>query len=215
MNGFAFELGGVSLRALPNRALWWPDQNVLCVSDLHLGKAERLARRGGSLLPPFEVDETLGRLDEIIAELAPRHVICLGDSFDDDAAGQNLDERARLWLIRQMAGRRWTWIIGNHDPGPVDLGGEYLLEVAVGPLIFRHIAEQGARNEVSGHYHPKVRAAGIEPSPAFVVDTRRLVLPAFGTYTGGLDARHPSLRSLFDPICLAITTGRRALPIPI
>ena len=189
MNEFAFSLRNAQLCALPSGGLWWAAESLLVVSDLHLGKSERMARRGGAMLPPYEIAETLSRLEAEIERCGARTVLCLGDSFDDIETAGQLSEKDSVWLTRLMGGREWIWIEGNHDPGPVDLGGTHLAEWAHGPLIFRHIAEPDARGEISGHYHPKAtlvtRARAIS-RPAFLVDDTRLILPAFGTYTGGL-----------------------------
>ncbi|PRX38344.1 putative phosphoesterase [Meinhardsimonia xiamenensis] len=218
MSGHVFTLAGAALEARGSGALWWPERGILAVSDLHLGRSERVARLGGALLPPYESAATLARLEAEIAALAPRSVVCLGDSFDDDAAGHALDEKARLWLTRLMAGRSWTWIAGNHDPGPPALGGSHLAELPAPPLTFRHIARRGASGEVSGHYHPKARLALGGRSltrPCFLVDRKRVILPAFGAYTGGLDCRDPALTGLMQKGALAILTGPRPHPIPM
>lgn len=206
----AFSLAGAALAALPSGALWWPDRGLLCVSDLHLGKSERLARRGGALLPPYEAQDTLTRLDADLETTGASRVICLGDSFDD--ADAVLGESERLWLLRLMAGRDWTWILGNHDPAPMGLGGTHLTELALGPLTFRHIAAGG--HEVSGHYHPKARLGGTA-RPCFLIDTRHAILPAYGTYTGGLWCHDPALARLMAPGALAILTGKRTFAIPV
>ena len=214
MNDHAFTLAGAVLRALPSGALHWPDEQLLCVSDLHLGKSERLARRGGALLPPYETQETLARLDADLAATGARRVICLGDSFDDAAAADALEEAARLWLARMMAGRDWCWIAGNHDPAPPGLGGSHRASLQAGPLLFRHIAEPGARGEVSGHFHPKASLAG-QSRPCFLLDGARLILPAYGAYTGGLRCTDPVLAALMQADALAILTGARALVVPM
>lgn len=213
MSAYDFRLCETALTALPSGALYWADQGVLVVSDLHLGKSERIARRSGVLLPPYEVTETLSRLDADIATTAPRLVICLGDSFDDLEAADLAEDHA-LWLMRLMAGRRWVWIEGNHDPGPVDLGGEHRTELTLGPLTFRHIALLGARGEVSGHYHPKMRVAG-QSRRCFLLDGTRVILPAYGTYTGGLSSDSLAFSGLMEDGAIAILTGRKALPVPI
>lgn len=215
MNGYPFTLAEAELTALPCGALYWPAQKLLCVSDLHLGKAERAARRSLSPLPPYETQDTLARLEEAMEMTGAETVICLGDSFDDDAAARALPRADQLWIAKLQAGRRWIWIEGNHDPGPVDLGGEHLAELSLGPLTFRHIAEPAARGEVSGHYHPKAGLRG-RWRPAFLVDRTRLILPAFGTYTGGLRSPDPALSALMAPEALAILTGdsARAIPMP-
>jgi hypothetical protein len=216
MNAHAFTLAGEPLEARPAGALWLPRHRTLVVSDLHLGKSERMARRGGALLPPYEVTETLSRLEAEIAATDPDAVLCLGDSFDDPAAAAALPDEALLWLLRLQAGRRWLWVEGNHDPGPIGLGGSHHDTVTLGPLTFRHIADPSARAEVSGHYHPKCDLPGGGRSrPAFLYDADRLILPAFGAYTGGLRATSAVLQSLFPGGGLAVLTGRKALAMPM
>ena len=218
MNSLPFPFAGETLAALPSGALHWPDWALLCVSDLHLGKAERMARRGGPALPPYEARETLDRLAADIAATAPETVICLGDSFDDDAAMRALEAGARERLASLMAGRRWIWIAGNHDPGPVDLGGTHRAEHREGALTFRHIATGGGGGEVSGHYHPKARLAlrGRRLTRrCFLVDSRRLVLPAYGTYTGGLYSHSDTLTALMDADARAILLADPPLAMPM
>lgn len=214
----AFIFAGTELVARPSGALWWPAQALLCVSDLHLGKSERMARRGGAMLPPYEIRDTLARLEREIHATDAQTIVCLGDSFDDLDAGRNLDEANRLWLARLMAGRRWVWIEGNHDPGPVDMGGTHLAELPVPPLTFRHIARPGAAAEVSGHYHPKTRLGLRGRSVAracFLYDSDRVILPAFGTFTGGLRTDDAVLDGLMRDEAVAVLTGPRALAMPM
>lgn len=213
MTSHAFTLHDADLIALPSGALHWPAERCLVVSDLHFGKSGRMARRGGTLLPPYEVRATLEKLESDIEATAPARVICLGDSFDDLAAVGELEDQARLWLAKLMAGRDWIWIEGNHDAGPVEIGGSHRAELRLGPLTFRHIAT-AAGAEVSGHYHPKARLGGTA-RPCFLVDRDRLILPAYGHYTGGLPCEDPVLQSLMLPQALAILTGPRAIPLPM
>ncbi|MBY4895028.1 ligase-associated DNA damage response endonuclease PdeM [Rhodobacteraceae bacterium N5(2021)] len=219
MNALAFTFCGAPLRALPSGALHWPGQATLVVSDLHLGKTERTARRGGPILPPYEVIETLDRLLHDIATTQPRTVICLGDSFDDLTAARATQGAVSERLAPALAGRRWVWIEGNHDPGPVDLGGEHLRDLTLGPLTFRHIAQPTAPGEVSGHYHPKarVRTKGRNITRrCMLIDDNRLILPAYGTYTGGLFSHEPVLSDLMATNAKAILMGPSptALPMP-
>ena len=205
---------GETLHLLPSGGLFWPARTLLAVSDLHLGKSERLARRGGSLLPPYETQATLEKLDRDLEATRATTVICLGDSFDDLAAADGIEDASRLWLIRLMAGKDWTWITGNHDPGPLDLGGTHRAELKLTPFTFRHIAEPKEKAEISGHYHPKASLAG-RSRPCFLADAQRLILPAYGTYTGGLRAHDASLTALMAKDALAILTGPRVLAIPM
>ena len=218
MSGFDFSLNGAALTALPSGALWWAEPRLLVVSDLHLGKSERIARRGGTMLPPYEVRDTLERLEADVAVTAPQTVVCLGDTFDDLSAMDNLPEAETLWLTRLMAGRHWIWIEGNHDPGPTAFGGTHLAELHQSPLTFRHIANPSAMAEVSGHYHPKARlsAQGAALSrPCFLIDANRVILPAYGTYTGGLRTDDTALCGLMAPNALAVLIGKTAHAIPM
>jgi len=212
-------LAGTALAALHSGALWWPDEAMLCVADLHLGKSERIARHGGALLPPYETAETLDRLAADIARHAPRVVVCLGDSFDDRAGADALMPENSARLATLGAGRDWIWIAGNHDPAPLSVAGRHLAEVARGPLTFRHIARPVADGgEISGHWHPKARVAlrGRTISrPCFLTDGARLILPAYGAYTGGLRADHPDLAALLSKSARAILTGTPALTVPL
>ncbi len=218
MNKIAFSFSDQQLIALGSGALWWPDQGLLCVSDLHLGKSERIARRGGPTLPPYESRETLTRLAGDLAQTGATTVICLGDSFDDLDASGALAAEDKQQITTLQAGRRWIWIEGNHDPGPVDMGGTHLSEWGRHGLIFRHIAQQNGVGEISGHYHPKVslNARGrVITRPAFLLDRSRLILPAYGAYTGGLRSSAEALTNLMAPDARAILTGAQPQLIPM
>ena len=204
--------------ALGSGALWWPDENLLVVSDLHLGKSERIARRGGTSLPPYDTRDTLNRLAADLALFHARTVICLGDSFDDLAASEALPDAERQWIFRLQAGRRWVWIEGNHDPGPVEFGGSHLADLPISPLTFRHIAQTAAAGEISGHYHPKaslnLRGRTIT-RPAFLIDSDRVIMPAYGTYTGGLRTQTPVLDTLMRTEAIAVLTGPTPTAVPM
>lgn len=213
MNYHSFSFGDTQLHALQYGALWWPQESLLCVSDLHLGKSERMARRSGQPLPPYETQDTLTRLAGDLSATEAKIVICLGDSFDDLQAASALHEEERLWIAKLQAGRQWYWIEGNHDPGPVDYGGTHVQSFSLSGLTFRHIATDTTQAEVSGHYHPKVHLSTrgrVISRPAFLYDTTRLILPAYGTYTGGLRSNDTALQSLMAQDALAILTG----PVP-
>ncbi len=217
MNTYGFTFHGAQLSALPSGALHWPDEDLLVVSDLHLGKAARQSAQGGAQLPPYEAQETLTRLEADLAASGARRVICLGDSFDtlEIAAGFPEAEGARITAMQ--AGRDWTWIEGNHDPGPLELGGTHLREARIGPLTFRHIAS-GDSAEVSGHYHPKARLIARGRSlirPCFLMDSQKLVMPSYGSFTGGLRTDSPTLSALMGEDAQTILTGARPVAIPM
>jgi uncharacterized protein len=210
---YRFTFAQADLTALPSGGLFWAAENLLIVSDLHLGKSERLARRGGALLPPYENRASLQKLDLDIEATGARRVLCLGDSFDDLTAADHLDEADHLWLTRLMAGREWIWVEGNHDAGPAAIGGTHRAEAVIGGLAFRHIATPGTP-EISGHYHPKARLPG-RTAPCFLIDGQRIILPAYGAYTGGLWCDHPDLMALMHPRARAVLTGTRCLVMPM
>ena len=182
--------------------LWMPDSRTLVVSDLHLEKGAAFARRG-LLLPPYDTAATLARLAAAIARYNPRLVISLGDSFHDRAGSQHLPDPYRGELLALQRGRDWTWIEGNHDPDrPVDLGGAWCRELYLETLMFRHEPRYGAADgEIAGHLHPVARVVrrgkGVR-RPCFASDGKRLLMPAFGSTTGGLDLRHSAMHGLFD-----------------
>lgn len=215
MTEYEFHFSGVRLHALPDGALFAPDERWLAVSDLHLGKSDRIARREGRLTPPYETMETLARLAAIINLLQPTMVICLGDSFDDQKAADALPDAAYTKLSGLMAGRRWVWILGNHDPVPLALGGTYQATLHQNGLVFRHIAsdKSGDTGEISGHYHPKSRIRG-RARPVFLADVNKLIMPAFGVYTGGLDCADPVFDDILGENALALFTGPRVVPAP-
>jgi DNA ligase-associated metallophosphoesterase len=212
--GVVVRFAGAELIARADGALWWPAEGLMIVADLHLGRAERIARRGGALLPPGAEAETLERLGAALAATGARRVAVLGDGFDDLAAAGALAAEVRAGLWRLAAGREWLWVAGNHDAGldPAALGlpGRAVAEAMVAGIALRH--EGGAGPEISAHWHPAVRVAGRRRA-AFLVGAAHLILPAFGRYTGGLDAGHPGLAALV-PAGLAVLTGPRAVAVP-
>ena len=161
----------------------------------------------GALLPPYDTAATLHRLEVLIDAWAPRQVICVGDSFHDRHAADRLDDADAAVIARLTALCDWVWIAGNHDPvPPVAWGGRVAEDLTVGPLCFRHEAIGAAANgdridgEISGHFHPKARVrvrGGGRSGRCFIADNRRMILPAFGAFTGGLDVLDPAIRSLF------------------
>lgn len=213
-----FQIYGQKLSAFPSGVLWWAEHRLMCVSDMHLGKSERIARRSGGLLPPFETQDTLDRLSDEILRLNPNTVVCLGDSFDDLEALDSLTPKNHKRLTSLIAGRDWVWIEGNHDPGPVDLGGSHVKQLRIGPLTFRHIAELDQKAEISGHYHPKARIAargrGISRA-CFVVDDERLIMPAFGTYTGGLISKNEAITKIMANNARVFLLGNTITELPL
>ena len=185
------------LMALPQGALYWPARRALLVADLHLEKASWFARLG-QMLPPYDTLATLSDLTALAASTGAEEIWCLGDSFHDRHGCDRLPAAARDMLTALTASTRWTWITGNHDPGIADhCGGAIVDEAEVDGLLLRHEADPAEpRPELSGHFHPKLRIThrGRQVSRrCFVATERKLILPAFGALTGGLDAAHPEI----------------------
>lgn len=210
MNRVPFLFAGQSFEIVDGTALWWPEGRALFVADLHFEKASWFALRG-QMLPPYDSLATLARLTAIAETVGADHLYCLGDNFHDDAGVDRLPAQALAMLVSLVDRHGLTWITGNHDPGLGDaVPGAVAAELTVGPLSLRHEADPLAHGiELSGHYHPKarIRAAGrIISRPCFVagetrgaeaVSAARLILPAFGALTGGLDAGSEAIAQLF------------------
>ncbi|HEX8642549.1 MAG TPA: ligase-associated DNA damage response endonuclease PdeM [Allosphingosinicella sp.] len=215
-----FTFSGRDLVALPQGALFWPARKALLVADLHLEKASWFARFG-QMLPPYDSIATLADLGALAAATAAEEIWCLGDSFHDVKGCDRLPARARALLTALTAGTRWTWITGNHDPGFADhCGGEICEEADVDGLLLRHEADPAEqRPELSGHFHPKLRLTHRGRNIArrcFVATERKLILPAFGSLTGGLDAGHPEIvRAVGRPAEALVPLADRLLRFPL
>ncbi len=193
-------IAGERLMLDPAGVLHWPARRLLCVADLHLEKGSAFAARG-QLVPPYDTRETIARLLPLLRRYAPQRIVFLGDSFHDAQGCARLAEADRAALLHAFDRIDITWVAGNHDPAPpVGLPGAAVDELRDGPLIFRHIPLPRAVGEIAGHLHPRAtaptRAGGIA-RPCFVSDGRRVLLPAFGAYTGGLDTADPAIAGLF------------------
>jgi len=196
------ELAGAALVADPAGILYWPAERLLAVADLHFEKASSFARYG-ALLPPYDTAATLARLCEAIMRYRPRAVFALGDSFHDGDGPQRLGPEDRAAIGDLQKGRDWIWIAGNHDPDPATgIGGVFTPAVAIGPLTFRH-EPQGESGEVAGHLHPMARISARGRSVSrkcFAADAERMVLPAFGAFTGGLNIRAAAFMNVFGAL---------------
>lgn len=197
-------IAGVRLVADCEGALYWPDERALIVADLHLEKGSSYAARG-VLLPPYDTAATLARLAELIDRYAPQAVIALGDSFHDRDGPARLGDGDRAALHVLQRGRDWLWVAGNHDPDPSEhVAGSFAATLAIGPLLFRHAPQAGTvSGEIAGHLHPVARVSGRGRTVrrrCFVSDRKRMILPAFGAYTGGLNVRDRAFAEIFGSL---------------
>jgi uncharacterized protein len=220
------QVAATTLLADPDGALYWAEERLLLVADLHLEKGSAFAKRG-VLLPPYDTASTLSRLARLVEHYAPRVVVALGDSFHDDHGPLRMSDLDRIKLKGLQRGRDWVWIAGNHDPDlPRDVGGRFADVLAIGGLTFRHEPSEQAQNgEIAGHLHPVARVAQRGRAVSrrcFATDGQRLVMPAFGAYAGGLNVRDRAIVGLFGTLAftahmlgaqrLYAITAERCLP---
>ena len=216
-----FAFAGQPFQMLADRALFWPRHGALIVADLHLEKASWYAAQGQPL-PPYDSHDTLDRLAALAAETGARAVWCLGDSFHDRHAAERVAPAVAARLIGQAASTKLLWIAGNHDGlSGGAWGGQVADELYIDGIVLRHQSlGTETRPEISGHFHPKLRLniRGRPVSrPCFASDEQRLILPAFGSLTGGLAVGDPVIAANFDgPYdAMLVVAGRRlCFPCP-
>jgi uncharacterized protein len=195
----SFSFGQQTFEVAGDAALYWPEQRALLVADLHLEKASSYAS-GGQMLPPYDSLSTLKELETLAALFDVRAIICLGDNFHDNDGEARLGGEAAA-LLSHLTGRfEWTWITGNHDPHLSGRwGGKSVLELVTSGIILRHEADpDDTAPEISGHFHPKYRAVmrkRMVSRRCFVQTTNKIIMPAFGALTGGMDAGDIAIRS--------------------
>ena len=204
--GVETAIHGIAAVCDPLGALYLPDAGMLVVSDLHLEKGAAFARRG-MMLPPYDTVAALTVLAAVVSRYDPRIVISLGDNFHDRVGSEHLPDAFRTQIVQMARGREWIWINGNHDPdGTVDLPGSCSDELCYAGLTFRHEPHEGLqKGEIAGHLHPAATVRRRERSvrrPCFATDGARLLMPAFGVMSGGLDLGHKAMTGLFDKTSL-------------
>ncbi len=215
-----FSFAGETFEATPSGALYWRSQNALLVADLHLEKASWFARLG-QFLPPYDSHATLMSLSEEVARSGAERLYCLGDSFHDSNGCDRLARQARELLESLTERLDWVWIVGNHDRAFAgQCGGAITEEAEILGIILRHEAIQNeAQPEISGHFHPKLRLnlKGRNVSRrCFILSKTKIIMPAFGVLTGGLDAHHPEiLRSVGIGAAALVPISDRLLRFPL
>lgn len=235
-----FDFAGQEWAFADARALYWPREQALLVADLHLEKASFYASHG-QMLPPYDSRETLERLALAIRATGARRVLCLGDNFHDSAGIDRMEPHAAGMLAALTRATDWVWVTGNHDPAldaalmgapgrntaPL-VGGTVVNELEICGVILRHRARAGeTAPELSGHYHPRLRLAlkGRRIArPCLVIAndkagaTGRMILPAFGSLTGGMDAGAPEILDAMQPaaaIDALLPTANRLARFPL
>ena len=200
--------------------MFWPAQGALLVADQHFEKASWYARFG-QFLPPHDSAATLDMIEALVARTGARAIWSLGDSFHDADGAARLDPRARARLQALTERLDWLWITGNHDVGVAQMpGGRRAVEAEVDGVWLRHEADPAdPRPEISGHFHPKLRVSlrgRMVARRCFVASATKLILPAFGALTGGLDAQHPEIiRAVGSPAHALVPLADRLLRFPL
>ncbi|MHA7900584.1 MAG: ligase-associated DNA damage response endonuclease PdeM [Henriciella sp.] len=208
---------GELLTPLPEGALWWDTQRTLVVSDLHLEKGSSFAARG-QMLPPYDTSATLAIVEALVRTFQPQRVISLGDSFHDRKAETRMDSEDANRVRALTAQTDWVWVEGNHDPDPPEhLGGRPSKVLRMGEIVFRH-EPTGESGEIAGHLHPcakvvsRVRALRRR---CFVTDGERLIMPALGAFTGGLNVLDKAYAPCFPDGGMMVFAMARDAVIPV
>jgi uncharacterized protein len=212
-------LCGAALVADCSGALYWPAERTLSVADLHLEKGSSYAENG-TLLPPYDTRETLTRLAAVIERYQPARIVALGDSFHGPGAADRIAADDLMSLQALQKGRDWVWIAGNHDPAIcARAGGHVAEELEIAGVTLRHApAEGAATHEIAGHLHPAAKLSMYGTTirrPCFVGNGQRLVMPAFGAFTGGLNVLDPTFAALFSGSDVAVWMLGRARLYPV
>lgn len=213
--GCRLEVNGTTVVARASGALWIAAERTLAAGDLHFEKGSAYGARGGQLLPPYDTLATVERLEAEIAALRPERVVLMGDSFHDGGAEDRLTTATARRIAALAEGRTLVWLAGNHDPeAPRRLPGVVAENLTVGTLLLTHEPDPAlVAGEVAGHLHPVASVAGYGARVrrrCFLTDGRRMILPAFGAYAGGLNVTDPAFAGLFEaaPTALILGDGR-------
>lgn len=210
-----FLFGGQLFQVAGDAALYWPGQRALLVADLHLEKASAYAT-GGQMLPPYDSLSTLDELGRLAGAHDAQAIICLGDNFHDNDGERRLGGGAASLLRHLTHAFDWTWITGNHDRNlAARWGGDAVVEIAAAGIVLRHQAEPtDTTPEISGHFHPKYRAImrkRMVSRRCFVQTGSKIIMPAFGALTGGMDAGDAAIRSA----CGLVANDPMAVIVPV
>jgi DNA ligase-associated metallophosphoesterase len=191
------EAGGEALWLLSQKAVYWQRERLLAIADIHFGKAAAF-RSFGIPVPRGTTSENLDALDALIDATGAHHVLFLGDFLHARAAHAAGTQAAMLAWRRRRQDLVLTLVRGNHDKhagDPADALGIALVDepYTVGALSFCHHPDLDAPGYVlAGHVHPVyVLATRFDALrlPCFVVGPRRMILPSFGSFTGGHTVR--------------------------
>ena len=194
-----------------------PATRTLLVADMHFEKGSYLQSYGGSALPALDTHDTIERLCDIAADYAPARIIALGDSFHDINAYERLQAQSAQRLNALSRGEcEMIWVLGNHDPDiPDAVTGRREDHMSDGKFLLTHhpYNAPGGLN-ICGHYHPKAKVksrAGSVTAPCFAISANRIIMPSFGTFTGGLYISDPAFKAALPGLDCAVLTYQNRL----
>ena len=207
MTSSVVEIAGERLLLLPEKAVYWPAQQMLIIADIHFGKAASF-RAQGIPVPRGTTTENLLGLDALIERHGARHVVFLGDFLHARAAHASSTQQAMLAWRQSRPGLRLTLVRGNHDKHAGDPAAILDIDLVdephiVGPFAFCHHPDldlDGGGYALAGHVHPAwVLATRFDSLrlPCFVVGSERMILPSFGSFTGGHVVRREAGDAIF------------------
>ena len=181
------------------------ESKTLVFSDLHLEKGSYLISQGNPL-PMIDTLDTILKIQKCIDVYKPETVIALGDSLHDVHALERMhpDDKAFIMKICQSV-QHWHWIMGNHDKNPEkqDLFTQFNFssKIVTEQFQYVHDVENTDLPQIIGHFHPKA-SINIGPQTirgkCFLITEKLIVMPAFGTFTGGLDIHSEAIEKLLN-----------------
>ena len=179
--------------------LIWPKYEIAIVSDLHLEKASSYAK-SGQFVPPYDSEETLSKLFLKLEKYKSKKLILLGDTFHDKDAQHRLSDTSKNLFKKLVINYKTILITGNHDPDLNIDKVERFIEYKIDHINFIHKAIKNKNSQISGHFHPSISLKITEKQirgKCLIHNENIMILPAFGSLTGGLDIKHKEFQTYF------------------
>ena len=176
--------------------LFWFDKQIAIIADLHLEKGSSFGP-SGQFLPPYDSEETLNKIFKTIKNHKIKTIILLGDTFHDKNAFDRMSEKVFILFKSLIEKYEVIFILGNHE-SKFEIGRiNFLNEYVIDDIHFIHQALQKSIFQISGHFHPvaTIKSSIKKITAKCLLHTNNhIILPSFGTYTGGLNINDPALK---------------------
>ena len=214
------EWKGQHLWISPERCLFWEEQKMLILSDLHIGKTAHF-RKAGIAVPQQVFQEDMHRLYQQIHQFNPDHILITGDLFHSRA---NVEHDVFAKWRETLGNRDIILVRGNHDRlddavydemGIRCVGQQWEVE----DFVFIHEMPDevdASKYYFTGHQHPGIKLSGRGKQsfvlPCFYFRFNHVVLPAFSKFSG----KHVVLPSASDQVFAIVENGieKSILPVP-